>query len=152
MRRFLLLALGMGLMLPTSVNAGDLGGADLPTIEEAYSSSEKYQKKKSESISNEFNVGCQPGEKYVQFRKIKCKVVFNNGRLTVDNSIGIKPSQVISIIGQEHYNQWRIVISYIDSKNRYSNASFYPLANAGNMKLIMYPFMTRLIEWKNTGK
>ncbi len=61
----LLLPLLAALALPTAVNSGDLGAADLPTIEEAYSSSEKYQKKKSESISNEFNLACQPGKIYL---------------------------------------------------------------------------------------
>ena len=33
-------------------------------------------------------------------KKVKCKVVFKDGLLTVDNSKGIKASQVISILGE----------------------------------------------------
>ena len=76
----LLLPLLAALALPTF--AGDLGPADIPTIEEAYSSSEKYQKKKSESLSNEFNVACHPGKRYLSSSKINCQVVFKDGLLT----------------------------------------------------------------------
>ena len=71
--------------------------------------------------------------------------------ITVDNSKGIKASQVIFILGKTDMNIFHIVISYIDSDNRYSIASFYPRANVGIYKVVMFPFYTRLLEWKNTG-
>tara|TARA_Y100001968_G_C19159352_1_gene620036 strand:+ start:247 stop:705 length:459 start_codon:yes stop_codon:yes gene_type:complete len=149
----LLLPLLAALALPTAVSAGDLGGADIPTIEEIYSpSSEIYQKKLRESRSNEFYFRCRRAEKYFLFKTVKCKVEFKNGRLIVDDSIGIKSSQVKSIIRQQFYNGWITVVSYIDSNDRYSIAEFFPLSGTGRMYAEQYPFIIRLLEWKSTGK
>ena len=99
MNRFLLLALTAGLLSPIATLSGDLGNADFPSKEEAYAKSEKYQKKLKESLSNEFDLQCIPAENALTWARKKCKVEFKNGRLVVDDSIGIKPSQVINIIG-----------------------------------------------------
>ena len=143
----LVLPLIASLALPTAVSAGDLGSADLPMIEEAYSLSEKDQKKMIAAKNNEFNFRCHGGKNFVKRNMFKCKVEFKDGRLTVDNSFDILPSQVITITQQEWFAQWTIDVTYMNRKDRYSIATFY-VPNIGGVGLPeakIYPFLARLI-------
>ena len=85
MRRFLFLAIGLGLMFPTFANA-DLGDADL-------------QKSGSNATSTKvYDAWC--GRFPFTFRKPKgvdCKVRFENRRLIVNQGKGITPDQVVNV-------------------------------------------------------
>ena len=111
MIRFLLLALAAGLLSPIAAISGDLGNADLPSIEEAYIGRKSYQRLLKKSQSNVFNLDCTAPSPMAFPKRVKCKVEFKNGRLAVDDSIGIKPSQVINIAGLEYFNTFFIEVS-----------------------------------------
>ena len=154
MKRFLLLALTAGLLSPISAISGDLGNADLPSIEKAYENSDKLIPKLKESKSNVFNLRCYEKIRDTSAGGVKCKVEFKNGRLVVDDSIGIKPSQVINIIGHSSRtgSHFLIKIAYFDSRNKYSVANFYNRRKTNTIDIrMLYPFLMRLHEWKNTG-
>ena len=151
MNRFLLLAIAAGLLSPIAALSGDLGNADMPSIEEAYIGRKNYEILLKESQSNVFNLRCS-GE-LVLGGSAKCKVEFKNGRLVVDDSIGIKPSQVINIIGHHRGATYYIKIAYFDSRNKYSVANFYNAKRSNTIDINrLYPFKIRLHEWMNTGK
>ena len=75
MRRFLLIALGMGFLLPTAVNA-DLGEAE-----------------RLKQQIRSYKVWC--GEKFNN-----CTVTFDRERMRVDGGKGITPDQIIEMNGR----------------------------------------------------
>ena len=145
----LLIPLLASIVIPNAVNA-DLGSAespDIPTIfpiKKGKSKTIEIQNEKlTQSISNEFQLYCG----WTIPLSTKCKVQFKDGRLIVDDSLGIKPSQIKDIL----LNAEGVTISYLDQNNNWKLANIY--ANSGGYRQILslYPFATRLFKWVNTG-
>ncbi len=120
----------------------------MPSIEEAFANSALLIPKLNQSLSNVFNLRCLPRTKQALIGKlVKCKVEFKNGRLVVDDSVGIKHSQVVNILGHEVNANWVVEVSYFNSKNKYSIANFYnSKTNFTIPRIGSYPFTVRLNE------
>tara|TARA_B100001057_G_scaffold463763_1_gene518278 strand:- start:347 stop:823 length:477 start_codon:yes stop_codon:yes gene_type:complete len=157
--RKLLIPLLAALALPTAVNAGDLGNADYPSIEKIFpilkgkSKSEVRRKEVLvESLQDEFKMECGIDVRAYQGSRVdKCTIRFKNGRLTVDDSYGIKPEQVRTIISDRYYGFMEV--HYIDQNGNYSMAYiFHPKAREQGAFLLLHPFNTRLFKWMHTGR
>ena len=155
MRR-LLLPLLAALALPTPVNAGDLGSADfnLENIPERYKT-EKYEKL---SKQNSFDWHCG-GIVLIQDRPPKrtpCKIIFKDGRLIVDNGIGILPSQVI-----DWHSGWFQVQKTNWAKHTMEDITIYYRDSEGNVKPALFAatgsresfsFYLRFLKWIGSGE
>tara|TARA_B100001093_G_C26680869_1_gene950362 strand:+ start:690 stop:1145 length:456 start_codon:yes stop_codon:yes gene_type:complete len=148
----LLIPLLAALALPTAVNA-DLGGADFPDVPTVFpikkgksKTIEIQNEKLTQSKSNEFQLYCG----WITQRDFKkCKIQFKDGRLTVDDSLGIKPSQIKDI----NIDQWDgLTISYLNQNNNWKLAKIYGGEGGYRQQVLLHPFATRLFKWVNTGK
>ena len=118
MKRFLLPLLA-ALALPTAVNSGDLGVADFETLDKE---SDKYDISAKNDRSQDFG-SMRCGFKYTLQ---KCSVKFENGKLTVDDSKGITPQQVIFFDTYEAYDSISsLQIIYKDSEGIITSATFH---------------------------
>ena len=158
MKRFLLPLLA-ALAFPIAVNAGDLGNADYPSIEKIFPILENKSKSKirrkevlAESLQDEFKMECGIDVRAYQGSRVdKCTIRFKNGRLTVDDSYGIKPEQVRTIISDRYYGFMEL--HYIDQNGNYLMAYiFHPKAGNQGAFLYLHPFNTRLLRWMHTGQ
>tara|TARA_Y100001968_G_C19178794_1_gene629318 strand:- start:119 stop:529 length:411 start_codon:yes stop_codon:yes gene_type:complete len=110
----LLLPLIAALALPTAVIAGDLGIADLEKSSLRGKTYEEYPDKKF------FEYNC--GMAFSQFKK--CSIDFNNGKLSVDKSYGILPSQLKHVGIADVDDNPTISIIYEDRAGKMNHAGF----------------------------
>ena len=147
----LLLPLLTALALPTAVNAGDLGSADFnyENIPKRYKT-EKYEKL---SKQDSFDWHCG-GIVLIQDRPPKrtpCNIKFEDGRLIVDNGIGILPSQVI-----DWHSGWFQVQTTGWAAHTMQDITIYYRDNEGNIRPALFAatgsresfsFYRRFLKW-----
>ena len=127
----LLLPLLAAFALP--VLSGDLGPADFETSE-----ANKYEITEKDDRSQDF------GRMRCGFRNkiVKCSVKFINGRLIVDDSIGITPQQVIFF---DTFNANNVVdslqIVYKDSQGIVTSATFHTFDRVKRWHRFMKEFL-----------
>ena len=142
----LLLPLLAALALP--IQAGDLGPADNIPLETRFdvnseSKGSKNKKMIERSKQNKFKTRCgQNSFSNKKWPKYKtCYLEFKNGRLTIDNSEGIKPSQVLHLYGMNP-----VVFIYRTNENKVAEASFWPAYD--RIKLDDFQsFYYRFFDW-----
>ena len=140
----LLLSLLAALVLPTAVNAGDLGIADFDSdkiINLSKKNKIKYQETVESDVIN-FNCGA------IGTHMKKCLIEFKNGLLIVDGSRGIKPSQIKHLsFATAAVQGLYIYVIYADSNNKLAHAGF------GSIDLRQAAgFQTRFLNWMNSDK
>ncbi len=127
--------------------AGDLGPADNTPIEmfDVNSESKGIRNKKMIELSkqNRFKTKCGDShftrEKWPKYKT--CYIEFKNGRLTIDNSEGIKPSQVLHLSGMNP-----VTFVYRTNENKVAQASFFPAYDRLNLDEII-AFWYRFFDW-----
>ena len=144
----LLLPLLAALALPTF--AGDLGSADfdIEKRDKRYST-EKY---KNMALQDTFDWYCGTALKRGALSRKKCKVEFKEGRLQVDGSKGILPSQVIHwssngqflIPGDERKTDLNFY--YKSEEGKITQASFGSKGSREGMA-----FYLRFLNWMSEG-
>ena len=140
----LLLPLLAALALPTAVSAGDLGAADyLPR-----GSRDKNEELVELSKQNKFKLRCGVDVFEAKRRTEPCYLEFKNGLLTIDNSEGIKPSQVLYF---ERFSDMRVTFFYRTNNNKVSIASFHPSYKLPKPKESR-AFLYRFIDWLGSEK
>ena len=133
----LLFPLLAALALPTAVNAGDLGSADLVNSVFRGKHYDEYPE------VTEFNYRCGGTIAVVK----ECVVRFTpEGKLIVDDSVGIIPSQIIHFDTSEAGNSGMyLFINYLDKDGKINSAGFfsryYPTS---------FTFKKAFINWMNT--
>ena len=138
MNRFLLLALTAGLLSPIAANAGDLGSADLENSVLRGKHYDEY------SEQTEFDYECGGAVAAVK----KCVVKFTQGKLIVDDSVGIFPSQIIHFDTSGWGNGGMyLFINYLDKDGNIKNAGFQNTDYKS-----AFTFKKAFIKWMNTGK
>ena len=136
----LLLPLLAALALPTAVISGDLGPADFDPERLGRGKTEKYLQLAKSDI-HPFNCGSRLTEMQ------PCLVEFKNGRLMVDGSKGIKPSQIKHLQNDsKRVVGFYIYIIYENDKGDLVDAGF---GNMGGREGAS--FYQRLLAWMNTG-
>ena len=145
----LLLPLLAALALPTF--AGDLGSADFDIEKrDKRHSTEKY---KNMALQDTFDWYCGTAFKRGMLSRKKCKVEFKEGRLHVDGSKGILPSQVIhwSSNGQFLYpvdeRKTDLNFYYKNEEGKITQASFGSKGSREGMA-----FYLRFLNWMSEGK
>ena len=132
----LLLPLLAALALPTSVNAGDLGSADLVNSVFRGKHYDEYPEQ------TDFDYRCGGSIAVVK----KCVVRFVQGRLIVDDSVGIFPSQIIHFDTSEGGNAGMyLFINYLDKDGNINSAGFYSKDYKKS-----FTFKKAFINWMNT--
>ena len=148
----LLLPLLAALALPNAVISGDLGSADFiyKNIPERFKT-EKYKKL---SQQNSFDWYCGGNVLIVDGnprrpKRTPCKITFKDGRLIVDNGIGILPSQVVDwFTGWGHSQSSKdLLIYYRNSENKITPALFAPTGSRE-----AFSFYMRFLNWMSDGK
>ena len=133
----LLLSLLAALALPTF--AGDLGPADyLPR-----GTKDKNEELIELSRQNKFKLRCGVDVFDAKRRTEPCYLEFKNGLMMIDNSKGIKPSQVLYF---ERFSDMRVTFFYRTNNNKVSIASFHPtykLPKPAKSRAFLY----RFIDW-----
>jgi len=151
MKRFLL-PLIAALALPITVISGDLGSADFDI--EKRNKRYRTEEYKNMALQDSFNWYCgteqRPNESLI---RRPCKVEFKNGKLQVDGSKGILPSQIIhwSSNGNFQYpldsRKTDLNIYYKNGEGKITSASFGAKGSKEGMS-----FYIRFLNWMNTGK
>ena len=135
----LLISLLAALALPTAVISGDLGSADLKNT--ILRTRIHYDQVDNESI---FKIKCGS----LLYAVKKCTVSFSEGRLKVDDSIGITPSQVLDIYENNPANFAHFYINYIDADGKINHAGFEIELGLKNK----FIFKKALYKWMNSDK
>ena len=152
MKRFLISLLA-ALALPSIALSGDLGTADFDI--EKRSKRYRTEEYRNMALQDTFNWYCGTAQKKggeILLRK-ECKVEFKNGKLKVDGSKGILPSQVIqwSSNGQFLYpldsRKTDLNIYYKNGEGKITSASFGARGSREGMA-----FYLRFLSWMNNGK
>jgi len=134
----LLLPLLAALALPNAVLAGDLGIAD---FENSVLRGKHYDEF---SEQTDFDYECGGAVAAVK----KCTVRFTQGKLIVDDSVGILPSQIIHFDTSGWGNGGMyLFINYLDKDGNINSAGFQ---NTDYKKA--FTFKKAFIKWMNTGK
>ena len=133
MKRLLILFLA-AIALPSL--AGDLGNADFDK--------ERIMRKKDKfeqlSIQNEFEFNCGSFGMHMK----KCFVEFKDGRMIVDGSTGIIPSQIKHIYEQPKSAGLYLYLIYEESQGKLSHAGFGHLGYIEGSS-----FYKRFLDWLN---
>ena len=156
MKRLLLPLLG-ALALSVGVYAGDLGSADfdIQKRHERYRNEEYKNMAKQDSFDWRCGTEQRPTQK---LNRRACKVEYKNGKLQVDGSKGIFPSQVIHWTSDVHSAGpngpfWKkgtatdLLVYYKNSDGKITSASF---AGRGTREGLV--FYLRFLKWMNEGK
>ena len=137
----LLLPLLAALALPTAVNTGDLGIADIENS--------NFSKKFSyELLENKNSFDWECGSLWVYEIK-ECTIKFSEGKLMVNDLFGIFPSQVINVDTSCGNTHATIFINYLDSEGKIRHAGFQ--APRGKYKDTAI-FKKKFYTWLNSDK
>jgi len=136
----LLLPLLAALSLPIGVSAGDLGSADLHNSLLKRPRKVHYDQLEDKSV---FKTRCGG----LIYAWEECIVDFSEGRLKVDDSIGIMPSQVIGFYMNHMVNIGFMYINYIDNEGKTRQAGI----EVDSRLIDLFQFKKAFFNWMNTG-
>ena len=142
----LLFPLLAALALPTAVNAGDLGSADMEDSYFIY----KNKNISDFPLQDVFDKGWYCGAFTAAGNSKKCTIKFSEGKLKVDDSFGIYPSQIINVdINSIFFHGFYFHFDYLNSDGKIENAGFSASQRQIESFLI---FKARFYKWLNSDK